>query len=313
MSLRFDLQGHRGARDLRPENTLCSFEAALDYCVTSIETDVHLTADAVPVLVHDPIIGKPIFTFSAGFRAPDPARPLLVSQLTLEQLRTITADGNPDRSRFPDQKAGATPVALAFAQKAGIHPNTPPTLADLFGFTQAYAGTMGERAGKTQRQRSRAASVYFDLELKRVPFHPVVIGDGFAGDAPALFEERVVDAVRSAGMLERTIVRSFDHRCVRAVKRLEPSLITAVVATGTAFISVPSIVRAAAADIYCPDYMFLDPSIVAQAHLAGIRVLPWTVNTPADWDKLVAWGVDGITTDFPGRLAQWLEGRGIDF
>ena len=52
---RFNLQGHRGARGLRPENTLPSFETALDLGVTSVETDLHLTRDSVPVLCHDPM------------------------------------------------------------------------------------------------------------------------------------------------------------------------------------------------------------------------------------------------------------------
>src|SRR5271166_5116502 len=54
MSRSFVLQGHRGARGLKPENTLPSFEVALDLGVSSIETDVHLTRDGVPILCHDP-------------------------------------------------------------------------------------------------------------------------------------------------------------------------------------------------------------------------------------------------------------------
>ena len=57
----FIIQGHRGARAVRPENTLPSFEAALDAGATSLETDVHLTADGVPVLVHDPQLSEAIF------------------------------------------------------------------------------------------------------------------------------------------------------------------------------------------------------------------------------------------------------------
>ena len=41
----FDLQGHRGARGLRPENTLPSFEIAFDVGVSSVETDLQLTSD----------------------------------------------------------------------------------------------------------------------------------------------------------------------------------------------------------------------------------------------------------------------------
>jgi glycerophosphoryl diester phosphodiesterase len=45
--------GHRGARGLAPENTLLSFQAALDAGVDGIECDVRISSDGVPVLVHD--------------------------------------------------------------------------------------------------------------------------------------------------------------------------------------------------------------------------------------------------------------------
>jgi glycerophosphoryl diester phosphodiesterase len=42
-------------------------------------------------------------------------------------------------------------------------------------------------------------------------------------------------------------------------------------------------------------------------------VLPWTVNDPDDWKRLLDWGVDGITTDYPDRLAEWLHAWGVLF
>ena len=70
-----------------------------------------------------------------------------------------------------------------------------------------------------------------------------------------------------------------------------------------------ALVRAADAQVYGPDFHFLDEEQVRQCHAAGVRVLPWTVNDPADWERLAAWGVDGITTDYPNRLAAWLASR----
>ena len=72
-------------------------------------------------------------------------------------------------------------------------------------------------------------------------------------------------------------------------------------------------VRQAGAQAYCPELDFLDEWQVRQIHEAGFRVVPWTVNDPEDWQKLLDWEVDGITTDFPDRLAQFLGARGIDF
>src|SRR5262249_27086109 len=102
----------------------------------------------------------------------------------------------------------------------------------------------------------------------------------------------------------------FDHRSVRVVRRLEPRLTTAVVVAGTAPVSPVQLVRDADAQIYCPDYQFLDQALVQQVHEAGISVVPWTVNEAKDWDQLLAWGVDGITTDFPDGLAALLQRLG---
>src|SRR5215207_8645136 len=82
----FDLQGHRGARGLAPENTLAAFERALEIGVTTLELDIGLTSDGVVVIAHDPYL-NPAFTrdtsgnWLAGSRGP------LIKSLTLAQLQ----------------------------------------------------------------------------------------------------------------------------------------------------------------------------------------------------------------------------------
>lgn len=312
MSSRFNLQGHRGARAVHPENTLPSFEAALDAGVGSIETDVHLTRDGVAILCHDPLLCDPpclrIHPESSASAAPP-----LVSRFPLAELRGYRADGNPDPRRFPDQSSAVTPLAAWFAQQHGLHPYGIPTLAEFLQFTSAYAGEPGMRAGKSEKQRQRAGTVGFDLELKRVPFHPETINDRYDGTVPGLLEESIVEAVRQAGVTARTTVRSFDHRCVRLLRQMEPGLTGAVLIAETAPVAPAELVERADAQMYCPGYLFLDEAIVRQVHKAGARILPWTVNEPQHWQRLLDWGVDGITTDVPDRLARYLEERGIAF
>ena len=55
-----DVQGHRGARGLRPENTLSGFEFAMDLGVTTIEMDIGISQDLVPVVYHDAYINSKI-------------------------------------------------------------------------------------------------------------------------------------------------------------------------------------------------------------------------------------------------------------
>jgi glycerophosphoryl diester phosphodiesterase len=300
----FDLQGHRGARGLRPENTLPSFEAAFDAGASSVETDLHLTRDGVAVLCHDPCLSEPAFA-PVGPGLPPLSRRPAVRTLSLEELRGYRAAGNPDAARFPDQRPEVGPLARLFGAEAGLDPFAVPTLADLFAFTAAYAGAAGRRAGKTDAQRQGAARVRFDLELKRVPFRP-------DGSAVAL-EERLLEAVAVAGVVGRTGVRSFDHRCVGALCRREPRLTGGVLVAHTAPVAPGEWVRQAGAQVYCPEYEFVDADLVRAARAGGSRVVPWTVNEPEDWGRLLAWGVDGITTDYPDRLAGFLRARGVAF
>jgi glycerophosphoryl diester phosphodiesterase len=306
----FDLQGHRGARGLKPENTLPAFEAAFDAGVTSVEADLHLTRDGVPVVIHDPCISDKIARrLLPG--APEPASRPWISQLSLAELRCYRADLNPEAVRFPAQDAEATLLGRLFADSQGLDVFAIPTLADVLAFAAAYAGEPGRQAGKTDSQRAGADKVRFDLELKRVPFRPERIGDSFAGQEAGLLERAVLEVLRQADAVRRVNVRSFDHRSVRAIRAREPTLTTAVLIAGTAPVDPAHLVKRAGARVYCPEYHFLDAIQVRQLHAENIRVLPWTVNDPDAWQRLCDWGVDGITTDFPDRLAAWLRARNV--
>lgn len=52
--------------------------------------------------------------------------------------------------------------------------------------------------------------------------------------------------------------------------------------------------------------------MISEAHELGLPVLPWTVNTTADMERLMDLGVDGIITDYPTRLRTLIEERGME-
>ncbi len=73
--------GHRGAREIAPENTLASFRAAKELGADGIELDVMLSADGVPVVIHDSTVDR---TTNGHGR---------VSEMTLAQLQALDAGG----------------------------------------------------------------------------------------------------------------------------------------------------------------------------------------------------------------------------
>ncbi|MDC0668201.1 esterase-like activity of phytase family protein [Nannocystis radixulma] len=207
-----DLQGHRGARDLRPENTLPAMEAALDNLVTTLETDVVFTADAVPVLGHDPQIDAK--KCRDGGEGPREVRGLTVAELQ----RRFVCDG---LVRGPEQTndRALSPVAVAFAGAAGLaDPYTPPTLAQWLGFVAAYADHYGTGAGaghpEAALRAANARRVRLSVETKLSP------RDGFADE----FAARVVDAIVAAGATRRAWVQSFDFRTLLHVQDRAPAI-----------------------------------------------------------------------------------------
>jgi glycerophosphoryl diester phosphodiesterase len=282
----FDLQGHRGARGLAPENTLAAFERALEIGVTTLETDVHLTADGVPVLHHDPRL-NPDHTRDAGgtwLAAPGP----LLKDLTLAQLQAHDVGrakpGSVTANSFPQQQP-----------RDGAH---VPTLAQLFVLV---------------RQRG-ATQVRFNLEVKMHPQRPE--------ERPPW--EQIVDAllveVKSAGMESRVTVQGFDWRALQRVHERAPGLPTAclssqsprfdTIASGlwtagltlAAHGSAPRMVKAAGCTIWSPNHADLNEALVREAQALGLQVLPWTVNEPPDIERLIGWGVDGLISDHPERV-----------
>ncbi|HET9821428.1 MAG TPA: glycerophosphodiester phosphodiesterase [Burkholderiaceae bacterium] len=295
----FDLQGHRGARGLAPENTLPGFARALGVGVTTLETDIAITRDDVLVISHDPALNPEIT------RGPDgkflAARGPVIRQLRFDELQRYDVGrlnpALPYASRYPDQQA---------ADGARI-----PRLAQLFALL--------ERAG--------GHDVRLALEIKTTPFN----ADETV--APEPFAQALVAAVRAAGLPARTSILSFDWRALAAVQALAPEIETvyltaqqpwldnvrAGTAEGSAWTagvqhrehgSVPKMVRAAGGRTWSAFFGDLDAAAVREAHALGLKVLAWTVNAPADIERMLDLGVDGIVSDRPDRVRDALQRRG---
>ncbi len=290
VSSAFDLQGHRGARGRRPENTLPAFEFALDLEVTTLEFDLHLSKDDVVVVSHDGVMGK-------NCRVEGAMLPRQIRELTLKELKEYRCDVNPDSKRFPEQVAEAMPLA----QEA----YTIPTLEELFEFVERYASS----EIKSESQRENAAQVYFNMETKRKRSKPHLIGDEFDGESAGLFEQRIVELVKIYQLVERVTIQSFDHRSINVIPQLNAEIAT--VALTSRPVKPTDIVQETSAKVWSPDYNTLTAQNISAAHEAGLLVVPWTVNEPEVMEKLIDLGVDGLITDYPDLLVEVLKARGI--
>ena len=296
----FDLEGHRGARGLAPENTLPAFAQALSIGVTTLELDAGVTEDGVVVVCHDRRLNRDIA------RGPDgrwlTGRTRAIRELTFHELQRYDIGrirpGSDYSKRFQDQR-----------RMDGVR---IPRLADVFALVR----------------HARNDAVRFNIETKLSPLAPEdTIG-------PEEFARALIEVVRANGMAGRTIVQSFDWRTLAVVQREAPEIATSYLTeqqqandtigaaqeatspwTGGIRYrdhgSVPRMVKAAGGAIWSPSYRDLTEALVKEAQALGLKVLPWTVNDPSDMDRLIGWGVDGIISDYPDRLRAAMAAKGL--
>ena len=291
----FELQGHRGTRGLMPENTLAAFERALEIGVTTLELDIAITADGVPVISHDTALNPALARDAQGqwIKAPGP----LIKSLTLEQLQGY------DVGRLNPGSAYARDFPLQQARDG----QRVPTLAALF---------------KLVKERG-ADSVQFAIETKLHPGRPnETLG-------PLAFVDVLLRVIREADMTQRVRVISFDWRTLRLVQKLEPGMETVCITVespeGTNlanrvmmgglllrdFPSAAHMVKASGGAVWSPNFASIDAARVKSAQQLGLKVIPWTVNEAADMDRLIGWGVDGIISDYPDRVRDAMAHAGL--
>lgn len=297
----FDLQGHRGARWHRPENTLAAFELAIAQGATTLETDVAITRDGVLVLHHDRALNPDITRDDQG-RWLEAGLPRYIHHMDWAQVQRFDVGRIRPGSRYATQ----------FAQQQAVDGARIPTLAQLLDLVR----------------RDEHRHVRLALETKISPLEPD------STPAPEPFARALVQAVRDAGLQQRVQIMSFDWRTLQIVQRMAPEIPTVYLSAQQRWLdnigagateaspwtagfgwrehgSVPGMIKAAGGRIWSVFQGDLDDERLKQAHDLGLKVLVWTVNDPAAMDRFVAMGVDGLITDRPDSALDVLRRRGI--
>lgn len=287
----FDLQGHRGAGGLAPENTIIGFKRALSTGVSTLELDVGVSADGVVLVSHDSRLNPDVTRGPDGewLEQPGPTlHSLRADEITAYDVGRI----NPESSyaeRFPEQ--------------VPADGETIPRLSEVFDLVQ--------EAG--------AEHVRFSIETKISPEAPDET------PSPEAFVEALLATVRAAGMSDRVSIQSFDWRTLALVNERAPNIPTVCLTAEQPWLdniqrgqsgpspwtagldiddeaSLPHLVKRAGCQAWSPYHGDLKLEKVQLARAMGLAVLPWTVNDPAEMRTLIDMGVDGIITDYPDRL-----------
>lgn len=233
--------GHRGDKEGAPENTLPAMQAAIDSDTDFIETDLQLTSDGVPVLMHD-------WTVDRTTNGSGP-----VWNLTYDELSKLDA-GEWFSDEFKNTRV--------------------PTLAELLEiFTPSSKRAILELKGSWTADQARI----------------------------------VTTQLYAAGVQDRVVFASFDLMTLKALEQAARGIPRVIITHSV--VGDPAILASACgaiAIVTSRDFIDGDPGAVDRIHAAGLGVLLYTLNNEDAWSAAVSLGVDGIITDKPSALDNWL-------
>lgn len=262
------VQGHRGARAERPENTLAAFRYALEVGVDVLELDVVISKDNSIVISHDPHLNTGLCIIEPGKVKPE----LALITLNLAQIQQFDCGSLP-HPRFPRQRPQP-------GEKI-------PSLRELFEMIATS-------------HLPAAATVNFNIETKIFPATPELTPN------PEQFSRLLLQEVATAGVEDRVIIQSFDPRTLVWVKKLKPEIKTSLL-TGKKMDNLLEAVQSIGADYASPQWTTITAAMVRELHDHNIKVAPWTANTEQAWDALIEMNVDEIITDDPKALIRYLK------
>jgi glycerophosphoryl diester phosphodiesterase len=263
-----DTQAHRGGRGLMPENTIPAMKNAIDLGVTTLEMDAVISADRQVVVSHDLYFHPNITTTPDGKTInKEEAGKLVLFTMPYDSIKKYDVGLKPHPD-FPRQK------------KMAVH---KPLLRELLDSSEAYADTKGRKMN-------------YNIEIKSNPAY-----DGKKHPPVEEFVDLVVSVIKSKGIEKRVTMQSFDDRALQVVHRKYPDMITSLLIEGNDKRSFEEQIAQLGftPGAYSPHYSLVNAELVKKCRERNIKLVPWTVNSIEEIQKLKDLGVDAIISDYP--------------
>lgn len=287
-TLPFSIQAHRGARGLRPENTISAFNWTLQNDLAdTLEMDVVVTKDGIVVLSHDRFLNPQKVQKDGKFIQ----FPVFFNTLNYEQLQSFTV--------------GVMRSDYSWPEQISIPQERIPTLEEVLTVVKDYMQTSGK-------------PVFLNIETKIAPDRPT------ESPTAEAFVSLLLSVIQKYEMQKWVIIQSFYWDILRIVYRQDASIQLSALysidfARRPGFIQ-PSgkilteselfdLLKELSVTYFSPSFEMFEVSWVQRAHDNGIKILPWTINLREDMEKFIQYGVDGIITDYPDRLKEVISNR----
>lgn len=274
---KFDVQGHRGARGIMPENTIPGMIKALDLGVTTLEMDVVISKDKQAVVSQEPYFNHEFSLTPAGKPiALKDEKKYNIFKMDYAEVKKFDV-GSKMHARFPGQ------------QKFKAY---KPLLSELIDSVEAYV------------KANKLAKPDYNIETKLIRK-----GDGEFQPSPEEYVELIMDIVKKKKLEKRVIIQSFDIRTLQYLHEKYPKMRTSLGIDEKEDFENYVKDLGFKPTIYSPYYVLVGKNLVDKCHAAGVKIIPWTVNSVKDIEYLMGLGVDGILTDYPNLMGQLKKGN----
>ena len=255
------IAAHRGFRAVRAENTMAAFEASIHRC-DFVELDVGLSRDGIPIIIHDDSLERT----SDAAELADFTPPYTTIDYSYAKLLQL------DFSSWFVQKDPFGTIASGMVSRS-ILQNLP-----------------------VQRILTLAEALSF-FKYHQMPVN-IEIKDMRGTDFDGVVTQKVLSAVREAGMETEVLLSSFNHAYVVEAKAMAPEISRAALEEHTHPEDVVAYLKELGADCYHCEHKIITEELVKELRGAGITVNAYTVNTPKEQERMFSWGVKSVFTDF---------------
>ena len=275
MQLNIDIQGHRGCRGLRPENTITAFEKAIDLGVNTLELDVVVNKFGDVIVSHEPFFNHEIATGPNGEEITEEnEKEHNMYPLTKSEIQAYDV-GLKSHPRFPEQK------------KMKV---VKPSLAEMVEYIEAYV------------KKENYPLPEYNIEIKRVKENDEVYHPKMSD-----FADAVCNEIINLGIADRATVQCFDIESLQYVKEKFPNLRLVLLIMNMNSFQKNLDDLGFLPWAYSPYFELVTEELITFGKEKNMKVIPWTVNDVKDISKMIKMGVDGIISDYPDRVVELVE------
>ncbi|MEO8517143.1 MAG: glycerophosphodiester phosphodiesterase family protein [Flavobacterium sp.] len=265
-----DIEGHRGCRGLMPENSIEAMKKAVDLGVTTLEMDVVISKDHQVVVSHDAYLSHEFCLDLNGNEISEVnEKEFNLYQMDYAEIRQYDC-GSKTHPRFLDQRKLKT---------------YKPLLSELIDSVENYI-----------KNKYPKKTIRYSIETKIT-----LEGDGIFNPKPKEFVNLLLKVLQEKNISDRIYIQSFDVRTLQYLHQIKPDFKTVFLVENKLSVKENLKLLGFKPNAYSPEFILLNKKIIYYLHKKNIKVIPWTVNEPADIKNTINLGVDGLISDYPDR------------